>query len=154
MSDRRIPKVDEYVRLVGTLLEIKVIPPPPPPPPQTVYWFEDTTAHYEARGNGHVMLTGSEFNNFYGRGDCVKSAIQDAVEAMEVYDVPGVEFVVVETTTKAGYRVAALGDNLYAKEFVQLEESSLIRSEETHADVWSSVRGELTRDNKGEQNDE
>lgn len=147
MSERRIPKVGEYVRLVGTLLEIKEIPPPPPPPRQMVYWFEDTAAHYEARGNGHVILKGSEFNNSYGRGDCVKSAIQDAVEAAETFGVRGMEFIVVETTTRSGYRVAALGDNLYAKEFVALEDSSLIRSEETSVDVWSSVCGEMKVEN-------
>ena len=74
-DELKLPKVGEYVRGVGTLVEIDT---PPPPPPQKDYIFEESTARIEVRRNGLVMNTHGTRWDYYGLGTSVETAIHDA----------------------------------------------------------------------------
>jgi len=72
--------VGEFVRHVGRLVEIQTVPPKPQPPPIKDYIFEDIEARCEIRLNGKTIKEIQTFNDFYGLGTGVKSAINEMRE--------------------------------------------------------------------------
>lgn len=120
---QRTPLLGEYVRGVGTLVLVDVIPPPPPPPPKTVYIFAAITAHCEVRRKGRKL---DEFNSvwdFYGLAHSVEDSIrvaQNYCRDEEVTPQSDIEVVVVKETSFAA-RYQLPGENFYDKEFFQFD---------------------------------
>lgn len=76
----RIPAVGEFLRSHGRLVEVQDVTPKPPAPTLD-YIFEETTARVEGRINGKVIQTYGTFNDYYGEGTCIESAIAVAKAA-------------------------------------------------------------------------
>jgi hypothetical protein len=143
-KQQRIPKIGEYVRLRGELIEVIEEPPPPPPPPTKFYVFEDTEARVESRVNGHVVQTFSTFNNWYGRDTCIQSAIDSAKEEQARLGTSDMEFVVVKITRRGRLIHIANSTYLYDSQFVRFEYPDRGHDgSETEEDVWSSKEPDI-----------
>jgi hypothetical protein len=117
----RLPKVGEFVRGHGVLVEIQDVTPKPPPP-EIDYIFESFSARIESRVNGKVLNTHGTLNDFYGRGTCVESAIADAKKIQATYGASDVEYVVVKITSRVRQRPQDRREyNFYNKQFVDFE---------------------------------
>jgi hypothetical protein len=117
----RLPKVGEFVRGHGVLVEIQDVTPKPPPP-EIDYIFESFSARIESRVNGKVLNTHGTLNDFYGRGTCVESAIADAKKIQARYGASDVEYVVVKITSRVRQRPQDRREyNFYDKQFVDFE---------------------------------
>lgn len=140
----RMPKIGDYIRLRGELVEIQDVTPPPPPVPLLDYIFEDTSATVRAMANGMIVAQHSTFNNWSGRDTCVEAATQYARSLRRrTYKGTNIEVVVVKITTRYRLRPQR-GDYLYDKEFVRFEYldsgSSWGMPEDVEEVVWSSKR--------------
>lgn len=76
VKSKRLPKVGEFIRMVGTLIAIEEIPPEPVSP-QVDYIFEEINARCELRFGGEVVQVISCLTDFCGRETSVETAIKD-----------------------------------------------------------------------------
>lgn len=140
----RIPKIGEYVRGFGRLLEKEDVTPP------TVqvydYIFEGTSARLEGRINGHVVKT---YSTFYGENTCVKHAISEAMDALKRLGESDFELVVVKITKRSRMRPTQ-DVHFYDRKFRQFMHLECGRKrdlpDEVEEDVWSSFRKDVIPD--------
>lgn len=135
----RVPEVGEYVRLIGTLVAIEDVTPPPPPK-EMDYIFESSEARVEVLANGHKIDDGPVINDFYGKGTCVETAIDEAKGLSSRYG-SGVEVRVVKVTARVRMQKAKR-ENIYAPQFAAFESkphgARWDLPEPTEEVVWSS----------------
>ena len=81
MAVLKIPKVGEYVRHIGKLIAVNVVPPPPPTEPEREYIFEEIEARCELRLNGEVIKGLATLSDFYG----LETSVSEAIKEMKVY---------------------------------------------------------------------
>lgn len=117
----RIPGVGDFVRGVGRLVAVQVIPPPPAPPPETDYIFEEITARVELRRQGKRLNSLGTFNDFYGLETSVSEAIKEAM-AWCANNAVGpnseLEVVVLRIAAQRRFRLdAEKSDNFYDRRF-------------------------------------
>jgi hypothetical protein len=141
MSEQpRLPKVGEFVRACGRLVEIQDVTPKPPAPTLD-YIFEYTNARVEGRINGKVIKTFSTFNDLYGEGTCVKYAIEEAQSQAKWYGPSDMVFVVVKITSRVRKRPIDR-ENLYDARFRGFESLSFgcghNLPKDVEEDVWFS----------------
>jgi hypothetical protein len=74
----KITKTGDFVRGVGRLIMIEIVPPPPQPPPKTHYVFEEIKARTEIRLGQEVIKEIQTLNDFYGEGTAVETSIEEA----------------------------------------------------------------------------
>jgi len=79
MKELRVPNIGEYVKNLGTLVNVETIPPKPQPPSKD-YIFEEINAEVEVRLKDEVLKGLGSFNDFYGIGTSVTAAIKEAEE--------------------------------------------------------------------------
>lgn len=121
MKDQpRIPTVGEYVRQVGTLIEIQEIVPDPAPPPPVDYIFEETYARIKLMLGGETIKDIEELNEFYGKGTATREALKEAKEycaSRSITSKSELEVVVIEVITQYRARPTNI-ENFYDKRFV------------------------------------
>lgn len=126
----RLPRLNEYVRGQGTLVECEEVAPPPPPPTHD-FIFEEITAHCELRHDGEVIKSFNSVWDFYGKGKSVEDAIACAKEyAAKKKLGPNSEMEVVAIETRERFRKRPKGEkkNFYAEEFLDFEPLEIGRS--------------------------
>lgn len=116
----REPKIGEYVRGRGKLVEIRDVTPPPPPK-QFAWIFEETTARIDGRVAGKVLKTFCEIRDAGEEGSCVNLAIEEAKKLAREY--PGVTIVVVKVKQLAQMR-PEWGECPQDRQFVDLRYTS------------------------------
>jgi hypothetical protein len=119
MTDKpRLPVVGEYVRMRGKLVEVQDIVPP------VVlvrdYIFEDTSARIEGRINGRIIKYFGTYNNFYGDGTCVSTAIKAAKQYEKELGKSSMVFVVVKVTERVRTQPQN-SSSLYDKKFLNFQ---------------------------------
>ena len=144
----KVPKVGDYNRCHGKLVEIEDVTPEEP---LLDYIFENTEATLVGRCDDVTVVTFSTFNNLSGNGPnaCVSSAIAEANRLR--IKLKSLEFVVIKTTTQVRMRPSPNGhENLYAKGTIDMLALDWGRSkglpDDIIKEVWSSIRGWLDRE--------
>lgn len=80
-TSARVPKVGEFVRSQGKLVEVRDVTPPVE---KVEYWiFEVNEARVELRCHGKLINRYSTFNDFYGEGTCLDFAKKEAAKLLE-----------------------------------------------------------------------
>lgn len=147
ISEPRLPEVGEFVRGVGTLVEVQQTPAPPPPPPD--YIFAEQDGRTELRRGDDVLKVIQTLNDFYGKGAGVETSIEEAKQYAvnhNITDASEVEVVVVKVVSYSRSRNSH-GKNFYDNTFVDFKTLDsgatwdVPGDEET--DVWSSKRGDI-----------
>lgn len=141
---QRLPEVGEHVRMVGTLVEVQNVATPAGQVAD--YIFEETSARLEARVNGKGFREFSTFNDFYGDGTGVASAISEARKQIQCFGDSDIEFVVVRITSQRRKRPVKDGSG-YDLQFPAFEslnhECRRGLPDDIEVDVWSSTRGDF-----------
>ena len=145
----RLPKPGEFVRGVGTLREVMIIPPPPQPPPKTVYIFEYTTAESRLLLNGEVVRTFATYNDHNGKETSVQAAIEDAEKYVRRHNLntdSDLEVIVVRMVHRSERALAPrTAENFYDNTYVALQPSCVWDEDETEEVVWSSKVKEVPK---------
>jgi hypothetical protein len=147
----RKPIVGEFVRGIGTLVEIQEVPPPPPPPPRIDYVFETRCARTELRVKGRLIKELQTLNDHYGLGTGLETSIEEAKAKIADYGATpdsDIELVVIEVRERYRKRLGDNRDpNFYDRSFVRLEdlaggiwESRKDLPEPVETLVWTSKR--------------
>lgn len=137
----KLPVVGDFMRMHGELVEIQDVTPPPVKR-ELDYIFKEQSAQVVARVNGIDIKEFATFNDYYGKGTCVESAIKEAKELQGAFgNAPDLEFVVVLKTELV--RMRPVGQqNEYAKEYFDFAalDWGCRRDlpEDTEEVVWSS----------------
>lgn len=111
----RLPEVGDYVRTYGKLVKIEDVTPK-----EIIldYIFEEEEARIEGRINGKTVKVYSTFNDFYGPGTCVQSAIKEAKRQNEWLGESNLEFVVIKVVSQVRKRPSEHErENFYDKGF-------------------------------------
>jgi hypothetical protein len=142
-NEFKIPQVGEYVRNVGKLIKIEDVTPMPPPIEKD-YIFEYIEARCELIFRDEVIQELGTYNDFYGLGTSVETAIKEMKEYAEKKQiVKDSELEVRVTKVVSQMRMKPSNqDNFYAPEYCDFEykkvggDSNLPEPVETI--VWSS----------------
>jgi hypothetical protein len=146
-TELKIPVIGEYVRNVGKLLKVEVIPPPPQPPPKTYYIFEDVEARCELRHNGETIKTMQTLCDFYGIGTGESTAIEEMKDYAKNHAITkdsDLEVVVIRVVRQIRKEIVD-GTNYCAKEYYNFDYVNVYPHqrdipEPTETVVWSSKR--------------
>lgn len=137
----KIPEIGDYVRTVGTLVEIQDVTPPPPNK-VIDYIFEDVTAHIAGFINGKKIQDFETFNDFYGKGTAVEHAIIEAKKIARKFG-KELEVRVIKITSRTRKRPNR-EEGFYDKQFVGFKSLDLGCRYEMPEDieevVWTSKR--------------
>lgn len=115
----RLPVEGEYVRTCGKLVAIEDVTPK-----EIVldYIFEEESARLEGRINGKTVKVYSTFNDYYGEGTCVDSAIKEAKQQEAWLGESNLEFVVVKIISQVRKRPSrGVRENFYDREYRAME---------------------------------
>ena len=125
------------------MLSIETINPSPPPPDKD-YIFERVEANCELRFKGEVLKEMAGFNDFYGEGSAVKTAIEEMKAYAKKRGIDSdseLEVVVVKVTSQFRAKPTD-GENFYAKEFFNFRSLDIYTHrglpEPVETVVWSS----------------
>lgn len=137
----RLPEVGEFVKGVGRLVGVEIIPPPPQPPPTTAFIFEEYGARVDLGRNGKKLdtLIGLDYS---GSPDgAVAEARAFASRWCRDNDVTATSEVVVIVPAPRRFAEVHGRENFYAREFSAFE--ALARSTSGLPDpvetaVWTS----------------
>jgi len=138
-NEPRTPEVGDYVRSIGRLLRVEDVTPTPPPPVK-VYVFEDVTARVEILSASGVLIDErSTYTEFYGEGEAVASAIENAKRIAEELG-PGVVVAVRRIVNECrAKRIPGWHPSAYDGKFIAMEPfASEPQGDEI---VWRSDRG-------------
>ena len=146
-EELKIPEVGEYVRNMGRLIKIEDIVPPPPPIDKD-YIFEDIEAKCELIYKGTFIKSLGIFNDFYGIGTSVETAIKEMKEyatEMEITEESDLEVRITKVVSQV--RMQSVDrENIYKKGYKDFETkkwgSKQNLPEPIETIVWISKTGE------------
>lgn len=133
----RVPEVGEFVRYVGTLVEVQEETPPPPPPVKS-YVFEKLEYLIEIRAAGKLLADGPSFVV----GTELPRAIEEATRIAKGYDFE-VDVVVLERVSRVRMTPNMNMENIYHRNTTCFTfESNPHRGmpADKIRDVWSSKK--------------
>jgi hypothetical protein len=139
----KIPQIGDFVRGVGTLVDVQT---EEPTPPKKDYIFENIDSKCELRRNGKVLDELGTYNDYYGLGTGVKTAIKEMKEYCKeevITSASEVEVVILMQVSQV--RMRPIGrENFYTKEWIEFQSldwgSKRDLPEPTEEIVWSSKK--------------
>ena len=139
----RLPEVGEYVRGTGRLVSVEDVTPSPPAKVED-WIFESVEAQVVVQSlTEKVIDEKGTYNEFYGEGTAVTTAIEEARKLAEHFG-DGVVLVVVKRTSRHRARPTR-EENFYAREFMDFKhlDHGCCRGipEPTEEIVWRSIGG-------------
>jgi hypothetical protein len=99
-NNTKLPVVGDFVRKAGRLVAIETIEPEPPPQD---YIFEEIHARCEIRLNGKVIQEIGTYNDYYGLGTSVTTAIKEMKEYAfkeHITDKSEIEIVIIKVVSQ------------------------------------------------------